>query len=99
MKEVDSIEANMLSIRVNTGNNNDEIAQLATTFNRFLDKLESSIEMQKSFISNASHELRTPLTVLSGQLEVLLRKERDIDEYKQTILTVYDEIKNSYNFV
>ncbi len=94
MKEVDSIEANMLSIRVNTGNNNDEIAQLATTFNRFLDKLESSIEMQKSFISNASHELRTPLTVLSGQLEVLLRKERDIDEYKQTILTVYDEIKN-----
>jgi signal transduction histidine kinase len=30
-----------------------------------------TLEMRKSFISNASHELRTPLTVISGYLEMI----------------------------
>jgi signal transduction histidine kinase len=94
IKEVDSIEATDLSVRLNTGNGKDEIARLAKTFNRLLYRLESAFAMQKNFIANASHELRTPLTVLSGQLEVLLRKERDNTEYKKTVLSTFEEIKN-----
>lgn len=94
MKQLDNIEAAELSVRLNTGKNEDEIAKLAMTFNRFLHRLESAIKVQRNFIANASHELKTPLAVLSGQLEVLLRKERTNKEYRETVAVVFDEIKN-----
>jgi signal transduction histidine kinase len=92
--ELDGIEASNLSIRVNEGNGTDEISQLSQTFNKMLVRLDSAFNMQKNFIANASHELRTPLTVISGQIEVLLLKNRNIDEYKETLKTILVEIKN-----
>jgi signal transduction histidine kinase len=53
----------------------DEIGELVYTFNRMLDRLESSIGSQRRFIADASHELRTPLTTLRLNVE-LLRRER-----------------------
>ena len=58
------------------GNGTDEIGKLAHTFNKMLERLETSFGMQKNFIANASHELRTPLTSINGQLEVLMMKEQ-----------------------
>ena len=57
-------------------------ARLAKTFNKMLERLETSFGMQKHFIANASHELRTPLTSINGQLDVLLMKDRSAEEYK-----------------
>ncbi len=94
ISEVDSIEASNLEVRLDEGGGKDEISRLAHTFNRFLKRLESSFKMQKTFIANASHEFRTPLTVLSGQLEVLLLKDRNTEDYKNTIKTTLEEIKN-----
>ncbi len=92
--QVDSIEINNLSARVDDGNKIDEIAQLAHTFNNMLGRLEAAFKLQKNFIANASHELRTPLTAITGQLEVTLIKPRTADEYKQTLQSVLDDIKN-----
>lgn len=50
---------------------NDEIAQLAATFNAMLDRLEAAYEDQRQFVDDAGHELRTPITVVRGQLELL----------------------------
>ncbi|MDO5512535.1 HAMP domain-containing sensor histidine kinase [Corynebacterium sp.] len=50
---------------------NDEIAELATTFNDMLDRLEQAYERQRQFVDDAGHELRTPITVVRGQLELL----------------------------
>jgi two-component system OmpR family sensor kinase len=58
----------------------DEVGQLATTFNSMLARLQEgyqriahSLEMQRNFVADVSHELRTPLTTLRGNLELLRR--------------------------
>lgn len=50
---------------------NDEIAQLAHTFNSMLDRIEVAYADQRKFVDDAGHELRTPITVVRGQLELL----------------------------
>lgn len=50
---------------------NDEIAELAHTFNTMLDRIELSFQSRKDFISDAGHELRTPITIIRGHLELL----------------------------
>lgn len=49
----------------------DELTELAKTFNAMLDRMQGDITKQKKFVSDASHELRTPLTVIEGYVEVL----------------------------
>jgi signal transduction histidine kinase len=97
VRQVNSIEANNLNTRLDEGNENDEIANLAKTFNKMLERLELAFRVQKNFIANASHELRTPLTIITGQLEVVLMKARTNSDYKQTLLLVLDEIKDLNN--
>ncbi len=93
IKDVESIGYGNLNKRLSEGNGKDEIAQLTHTFNTMLERLESSINMQRHFVSNASHELRTPLTVISGQLEVLLLKDRNTEEYKAAVASILEDIK------
>jgi signal transduction histidine kinase len=94
VRQVDKINIVNLNVRVNEGNGTDEIAQLAITFNKMLTRLESAFQMQRSFVSNASHELRTPLTSITGQIEVSLMKSRTKEEYKATLESVLEDIKN-----
>ncbi len=58
----------------------DEVGQLATTFNAMLERLQEAyqrvahaLEMQRNFVADVSHELRTPLTTLRGNLGLLRR--------------------------
>ncbi|WP_339815710.1 HAMP domain-containing sensor histidine kinase [uncultured Imperialibacter sp.] len=92
--QVDAIGISNLSSRVDEGNQTDELAQLAGTFNDMLDRLEEAFKLQKNFIANASHELRTPLTAITGQLEVTLLSDRTAEDYKRTVNSVLDDIKN-----
>ena len=66
--------------RVSYSGPQDEVGQLATTFNSMLARLEDgyqqvahSLEMQRDFVADVSHELRTPLTTLRGNLGLLRR--------------------------
>jgi signal transduction histidine kinase len=93
VNQVGEITIAKLDHRVDEGENKDEIALLAQTFNKMLDRLEASFKVQKNFIANASHELRTPLTAITGQLEVTLLNARSNEEYKQTIESVLEDIK------
>jgi signal transduction histidine kinase len=68
---------------------NDEIAELARTFNAMLARLDEAFRAQKEFISDAGHELRTPITVIRGHLELL---GDDPDERKEVLEIVTDEL-------
>jgi signal transduction histidine kinase len=94
VKKVEDISITSLNLRVPEGNGTDEIGRLAKTFNKMLERLETSFAMQKNFIANASHELRTPLTSINGQLEVLMMKDRSADDYKSALASVLDDIKS-----
>jgi signal transduction histidine kinase len=97
VKKVEDISITSLNLRVYEGNGTDEIGRLANTFNKMLDRLETSFAMQKTFIANASHELRTPLTSINGQLEVLMMKDRSTTEYKTALNSVLDDIRSLIN--
>lgn len=88
------ISSSNLHERIDIENKNDEIGQLGITFNRMLDRLETSFKLQSSFISNASHEIKNPLTMISGTAEIALLKERSVDEYKKTLESILQDSDN-----
>ncbi len=52
----------------------DELKELADTFDAMLARLEAAFASQRRFVANASHELRTPLTVMRTAIDVTLAK-------------------------
>ena len=50
----------------------DELKELADTFDAMLGRLEAAFESQKRFVANASHELRTPLSIIRTEVDVAL---------------------------
>lgn len=93
IEEVNDISSHNLSHRIRTGGTQeDELNQLANTFNDLLDRIQESFESQRRFISNASHELSTPLTSISSQLQVTLQRNRDTGEYRQVMQSVQEDV-------
>lgn len=94
IREVKEISSFDLSHRIRAGTGQDEMSQLANTFNDLLSRLQEAFAIQRRFISNASHELSTPLTSVSSQVEVILQKDRSADEYKQVLFSVREDVTN-----
>lgn len=93
MSEVNLISTHNFSQRIAIKNRtNDELVKLAQTFNKLLDRLQDSFTIQRRFISNASHELSTPLTSISNQLEVALQRSRGVEEYREVLQSVHEDI-------
>ncbi|MET9220014.1 HAMP domain-containing sensor histidine kinase [Streptomyces sp. NPDC088197] len=61
-----------LKRRIELDGPDDELKELADTFDEMLDRLERSFDAQRRFVANASHELRTPLAINRTLLEVQL---------------------------
>jgi signal transduction histidine kinase len=94
IKSVDKIGgASQLDLRLDEGNQTDEIAQLAQRFNKMLNRLEKSFKLQRSFVSHASHELRTPLTAITGQIQVSLLANDNPEELKLMIQSVLEDVQ------
>jgi two-component system sensor histidine kinase ArlS len=93
-QDVAEISAQNLTRRIETGTTKDEWYQLSRTLNELLNRLQESFELQRRFISNASHELSTPLTSISSQLEVALQREREAEEYKKVMRSIYQDVQH-----
>jgi len=64
---------NLHSERLNVEGTKNELKDLANVVNAMLDRIETSYESQKQFVSDASHELRTPISVIQGYANLLNR--------------------------
>jgi len=93
------IEATDLHQRLPEPPTHDEIGRLARTLNALIARLEAAFARQRQFTADASHELRTPLTIMRGELDVTLRRERDAGEYRETLVTVHDEVARLQDLV
>lgn len=69
----------------------DELEALGRSFNELLARLHVAYDRQRRFGGDASHQLRTPLTVLTGQLEVALRRDRPVEEYRRVLRLALDQ--------
>lgn len=97
ISQAEGITPDNLSIRLDEGNGQDELARMAKAFNQLLERIEIAFNAQKIFVASASHELRTPLTMIQGQLEVLVMKDRNQDEYKNVVQSTLEDIKRLSN--
>lgn len=66
------LSTDTLDQRINLGGPDDELRELADTFDEMLGRLDAAFDSQRLFVANASHELRTPLSVIRTELEVTL---------------------------
>ena len=69
----------------------DEIKELAHTFDAMLERLDRAFDGQRRFVANASHELRTPLTINRTLIEVALASPQANEALRQlgaTLLAV-----------
>lgn len=78
--------------RVNI-NSNDEIEELAESFNIMADSLEKVDNNRREFISNVSHELRSPITSIKGFIAGILDGVIPKDKENYYLNIVYDEIQ------
>ncbi|MBL8827523.1 MAG: HAMP domain-containing protein [Planctomycetaceae bacterium] len=83
----DDLDSRRLPIR----GTRDELDQLSSTVNGFLDRIAAFINQGRRFTADAAHELRSPLTAIQSSLEVTLNSDRTIDEYKEAITGVLEE--------
>ena len=97
---VKSIEVDDLGKRVPVGKAEDELSELANTFNHMLDRVQGGFEQQKRFVSDASHELRTPITVILGYSDMLMRwGQTDKKVLEEGITAIHSESENMQQLV
>ncbi len=88
--QVDRITDDRLDERVPVPATGDEIAHLARTMNRMLDRLSGSRRRQREFVSDISHELRNPIATSQAKLEIGLSRPEDTD-WRETAEIVLGE--------
>ena len=76
---------------------NDELGQLAESFNNMQRQLQHNDEARKSFINNVSHDFQSPLMNIRGYAELLMSQnvsEHELKEYLQIINHESNRVSN-----
>jgi len=90
-KRAGEITSDRLHERLPVNKSDGELADLATSFNEVLTRLERAFDRLRRFTSDASHELRTPLAAMRSVGEVGLQRRKDADGYRDVIGSMLEE--------
>jgi signal transduction histidine kinase len=93
LEHLKSIRGNDMEVRLEETGNKDELDALVHNLNEMLDRIAEAFRSEKSFVSAASHELSNPLTAIQGECEITLMKERNTQEYTESLQRIYSESK------
>ncbi len=86
LRKVSTISTENLNSRLPPASQpGNELSELVSTLNMFLDRLELGVNNQKQFLKNVSHELKTPLAAIIGETELCLTKAKNPEEYQQVL--------------
>ena len=80
-----------LDERITDINSEDEIGELAASFNSLLDNMNDAFKREQQFIGDVAHELKTPLATQRSSLEVTLSKDRTKEDYKKALESALEE--------
>lgn len=94
-KTTKAITIKDLDTRLDVSGSQDELKELARTFNNMLDRIQKAYSTQDQFVSDASHELRTPISVIQGYANLLDRwGKNDKEVLDEAIETIKSESEN-----
>ena len=94
------ISGSDLSQRLEVEDSDDELTELAQTFNSMLERLQKAFKRQEQFVSDASHELRTPISIIKGYINILDRwGKEDIEIREEAIDSIKTEIKSMNDLI
>lgn len=80
-----------LDRRVYVGNENNEISEMARTFNTMLERIQNLVGGMEEMSDNMAHDLKSPVTRIRGLTEVTLMHEATIDEYERMGADIINE--------
>jgi heavy metal sensor kinase len=83
-----SIGLRNLSRRIAVPRTGDELQRMSETWNEVLERLDAAVQRIRRFTADASHELRTPLTLIRATAELALRREREPEEYRRSLMEI-----------
>ena len=86
------INAESLSHRIEMSLPEDEIGQLAQTFNAMLERINRAFERERQLTSDVSHELRTPLGMLKTQLSLARSRPREASALLQMMAEMEGDV-------
>ncbi len=86
------ISAADLSQRLDLNLPDDEIGQLARTFNAMLERIDDAFQRERQLTSDVSHELRTPLGMLKTQLSLARSRPREVAELLQMMIDMEGDV-------
>ncbi len=92
-EEVQAITLTKLHVRLDPSAVPIELEETVASFNGALERIETGFAHLENYSADIAHELRTPVTNLTTQTEVIVSKERTIDEYKEVLYSNLDEFR------
>ena len=97
--QIRRISANELNTRLSPDSVPRELADLATSFNEMLDRIEEAFLRLTDFSADIAHELRTPVTSLMTQSQVVLSQTRSSKEYREILYSNIEEYERMAQMV
>jgi len=98
-REARNIGAQNLSSRLAVPRSRDELQRLSETLNGMLERLERAFRRITQFTADASHELRTPVALMRTRAEVVLRRPRSVDEYRETLQQILEDLQRTSSLI
>jgi len=91
IKKTEEITTQNLEEKIEGEEFRDEYGRLVKKMNEMILRIKNSIQYMNQFSISASHELKTPLTILRGEIEIALRSPKTSEEYREILLSNYEE--------